>query len=228
MYVEVIMKNWEKIYETETKILDKLGKLNLPITVSGSTALSRGYFNHRDSEGLELFLDEFSKESLEKVLSSLKESFDIISEDETNRWEKTYKIRCRKVTVKDNFITYPVVICENPFKDIFEKVKMERGLYLDSIEGIYTKLILDVIENPHDYLKWFDIANIDNEYHLIDFADDVKEKVGLDKSLLIQAINEALENFNTFELQRLFTEYGINVSPSVMRKWLEAKKEELS
>ncbi len=222
------MKNWEKIYETESKILDVLGKTGVHIIVSGSTALSRGYFNHRDSEGLDLFLDEYNSSNVEKILKALGENFEVLSTEDTERWKITYPVPCKKVEVRETGIVYPIYICKNPFGDKFEKVKMERGVYLDSIEGIYAKLILDVIDNPHDYLKWFDIANIDNEYHLIDFVDELKKKINFDKNLLIDAIEEALTNFNTFELQRVFTEYGVNLSPSVMKRWLEAKKQELS
>ena len=222
------MKNWEKIYEAESKILDVLGKTGVPITVSGSTALSRGYFNHRDSEGLDLFLDKYNPSNIEKILKALVENFEVLSTEDTERWKITYPVPCKKIEVREAGIVYPIYICENPFGDKFEKVKMERGVYLDSIEGIYAKLILDVIDNPHDYLKWFDIANIDNEYHLIDFVDELKEKINFDRRLLIDAIEEALTNFNTFELQRVFTEYGVNLSPSVMKRWLEAKKQELS
>ncbi|MDO5576553.1 MAG: nucleotidyl transferase AbiEii/AbiGii toxin family protein [Fibrobacter sp.] len=47
----------ESLYPIQNKILSVLQSLKVPFYLTGGTALSRGYYNHRFSDDLDLFVN---------------------------------------------------------------------------------------------------------------------------------------------------------------------------
>lgn len=66
----------EKLYPLQDGVMSIIKKLNTPFFLTGGTALSRHYFNHRHSDDLDLFLvsDDTFQDWIEKVLESLYEA----------------------------------------------------------------------------------------------------------------------------------------------------------
>ena len=66
----------EKLYPLQVGILKTVKELNLPFYLTGGTALSRFYFNHRFSDDLDLFVNADEKYSsyVEKLLSYLEKN----------------------------------------------------------------------------------------------------------------------------------------------------------
>ena len=64
-----------KLYPTQNEVLKTLKSLELPFYLTGGTALSRGYFNHRYSDDLDLFVnaDKNFLKITETVINKLKE-----------------------------------------------------------------------------------------------------------------------------------------------------------
>lgn len=48
----------EKLYPFQDGILNIVKRLNIPFYLTGGTALSRGYFHHRYSEDLDMFMNQ--------------------------------------------------------------------------------------------------------------------------------------------------------------------------
>lgn len=61
------------LYKLQDGILNIVRKLNVPFYLTGGTALSRGYYNHRLSDDLDFFLnaDENFSKYADIVLSEL-------------------------------------------------------------------------------------------------------------------------------------------------------------
>lgn len=51
----------EKLYPLQDGVMHIIQKLNTPFFLTGGTALSRHYFNHRFSDDLDLFVNDFNK-----------------------------------------------------------------------------------------------------------------------------------------------------------------------
>jgi hypothetical protein len=65
---------------------------------------------------------------------------------------------------------------------------------------------------------------------LIDFVDIYSKNTGIKTETLILCFKKAL-NFiekDRFKTDRILREYGINISSNTLKKWVEAKIEELS
>lgn len=77
----------KELYPLQDRVLKRLDSLKTPFYLTGGTALSRCHFNHRYSDGLDLFVNnhpEFVAKS-EEIITGLRESFDtqIVTKTET-------------------------------------------------------------------------------------------------------------------------------------------------
>ena len=89
----------ENLYPLQDGVLDILNHSDTDFFLTGGTALSRAYYNHRYSDDLDFFLcqSETYDEQLDKVLSLLKEAgFDWSSEKEFTRAENFTTIKVKK------------------------------------------------------------------------------------------------------------------------------------
>ena len=66
----------EKMYPLQDGVMDIITKLNTPFFLTGGTALSRHYFNHRYSDDLDLFVNADDKfhQQLDNVLKKLSDT----------------------------------------------------------------------------------------------------------------------------------------------------------
>ena len=65
-----------KLYPVQDAVLKTLETLELPFYLTGGTALSRGYYNHRYSDDLDLFVnnDKHFLQNTENAINKLKKS----------------------------------------------------------------------------------------------------------------------------------------------------------
>jgi predicted nucleotidyltransferase component of viral defense system len=83
------MSTYNELYKFQNKVLLEIGKLDSPFYLTGGTALSRYYLNHRWSDDLDFFvngIDSFSK-WIERFIQTFKVEFqhessnDLFTED---------------------------------------------------------------------------------------------------------------------------------------------------
>jgi hypothetical protein len=49
---------WEPLYQLQDEVLGEIGEVRAGLYLTGGTALSRGYYQHRDSDDLDFFLND--------------------------------------------------------------------------------------------------------------------------------------------------------------------------
>ncbi|NPA16605.1 MAG: hypothetical protein GXO05_02555, partial [Aquificae bacterium] len=95
----------------------------------------------------------------------------------------------------------------------------------------YYRVLLDYLHNPEDFLLALDIAYIDNEYHLVDFFPHFQERFpDFSEEKLRKSFEKTKLQMekNPFEVKRAFSQQYVNISDTVLKKWLEAKIQEFS
>ncbi len=67
----------DKLYPLQDGILQLMNKLATPFYLTGGTALSRAFFNHRYSDDLDFFVnnDKNYKKNVEKIINVLRENY---------------------------------------------------------------------------------------------------------------------------------------------------------
>ena len=111
--------------------------------LAGGTALSLYYFNHRESQDLDFFTQEFSKKRIEEIVKflsiSLKKKMKLIAE-QTKRDKirvSVYSIPInKKASLKIDFVEDYIGLARPP--------KSINGIKVSSLEDIYTKKIYTV------------------------------------------------------------------------------------
>jgi len=106
--------------------------------LAGGTALSIGYFQHRESYDLDFFIKDFNKEKISKIIDELKErlglKIELIEEQLKDQMAKmlVYVIRFSdNTTMKIDFVEDFIELI-NPFKRL-------DGINILSIEDIYLR-----------------------------------------------------------------------------------------
>jgi predicted nucleotidyltransferase component of viral defense system len=71
-----MVRNWEQLYRLQDWTLARLGAVQHGFHLTGGTALSRGYYNHRYSEDLDFFVNDAADFPLwrDRCLKALEES----------------------------------------------------------------------------------------------------------------------------------------------------------
>ncbi len=214
-----------KLIDIQDRILADIGKCKEDLIISGSFAFVRAFSQHRIIDHIQIFT-----KNPEKALEKLEVTLPFENKSRSERWhlpEKTYQLSFN--IYRDN-MNIKLDLIKDSFHTQFEKTKLEIGLYLEDLEGIYHRVLTDLINNPEEIIYIVDTAYIDNEYHLIDFVDIYSKNTGIKTETLILCFKKAL-NFiekDRFKTDRILREYGINISSNTLKNWLEAKIEELS
>ncbi|WP_456400502.1 hypothetical protein [Persephonella sp.] len=213
------------IIDAQDKILIEIGKTINNLTISGSFGLIRAFTQHRVTDEIYLFSQNYEDDL--KKLVGLKN----LTKDESSlRWEGNIKGEQTIFNVEIDNVPLKIFLIEDPFKDLFGKTKLEINLFLEDIEGIYTRLLLDIMNNSENILFLVDLAYLDDEFHLIDFISDFSEITGYSSFDLIHSLKKSKINLekDRFKTERILRDSNVTVSSTVLKKWLEAKIEELS
>ncbi|WP_457621051.1 hypothetical protein [Persephonella sp.] len=214
-----------KLLDTQDKILTELGNLDEELIISGSFGFVRAYSQHRITDTIQIYT-----ENPEIVSEKLKDIIDIREVFISERWQIPEKVPQVSVsTVKDG-INLKIHLIKDIFQGMFEKTKLEIGLYLEDLEGIYHRILLDLVNSPENILYAVDIAYIDDEYHLVDFIEIFSKNTGIKSDSVVESFKKLLEvmDKDRFSIDRTLREHGVNISSNVMKRWTKAKIEELS
>jgi predicted nucleotidyltransferase component of viral defense system len=118
------MSTYNELYKFQNKVLLEIGKLDSPFYLTGGTALSRFYLNHRWSDDLDFFvngIDSFAK-WIERFIQTLKVEFqhqssnDLFTEDYFRCFLSDQNLVLKLEFVNDvvNYVGNPQVV--NNFK----------------------------------------------------------------------------------------------------------------
>jgi hypothetical protein len=230
--------NIEKIYQLQDSIIDKIAQLDDNILFSGSTLLSRGYLSHRETDDLEFFLPEEAdiEDFFEKIKTEFRGLYIVKDVNKENLYPDTLRITSAVSEITDikGVNSVSIKLYQDLFFEDFDNFKLENGLLVSDIEGIFFRKILELINFPKNPLTVVDIAYIDNELHLIDFVDAMKEKLeskgySFDNQLLMEKLNVSKDYVinNIEKAENTLKKYGVNIKGNVLIKWIEAKIQEL-
>lgn len=140
-----------KVYEQQDKILQEVSRMAFfPFVLSGGTALSRFYLNHRISEDLDFYFNgfEFDFLAVEKVINTL----------------RSKNLKCRQIgsTDKPGLLRAASYACavgqeikldflEDPFSGMWDPVKKQFGeggtILVDHIDQIYYRKLYSVLHS---------------------------------------------------------------------------------
>ncbi len=229
--------NVEKIYLLQDKILQVLGKLDIPFVFSGSTPLSRAFFNHRNSFDLQFFSEkgELDYNFLNKILKELESDFNVKSKDETKKYifpqpVDTYRVKVfdKEDTKKENPVE--IEFLQDLFNGKFNTVNLDFGIKLEELEGIYFRKLIDFFNNPKDVGTVLDILVMDEEYPLEDFFKEfqgiIEEKgFKIEQNQLygkIKIFKEELEK-DIIKIDKELKFLGSVIDVHHLRKWINSK-----
>lgn len=137
----------DTLYPLQDKVLALVDSMKLPFYLTGGTALSRGYFNHRYSDDLDFFTNKYPDFGLTvaKITSELKKHFQI---EENIRAESYVSLKVESLLKVDfvNDVSYRYG------KD----VKMDLYSKVDNLENILSNKISALVNR--DELK--DVVDI--------------------------------------------------------------------
>jgi predicted nucleotidyltransferase component of viral defense system len=160
----------ESLYPLQDGVLSILSQSGTDFFLTGGTALSRAYYNHRYSDDLDFFLNNSHTydEQLDKVLSLLKENGFIWStEKDFTRAENFTTVRIKKETdvlLKLDFVNDLVPLFGEICKtDLFYRTDSIRNILSNKLSAIFryaAKDIVDIREIAlHEKINWSSIIN---------------------------------------------------------------------
>ncbi len=229
--------NVERIYILQDQILQVLGKLEIPFVFSGSTPLARAFYNHRYSFDLQFFSKDgkLDKDVVNKISNELKKNFTLLEKQETKKFNFPKQINCFQLKVvsnedKNSENLVNVEFIQDLFNGIFKTIKLEIGIDLEELEGIYFRKLIDFFNNPLSAGNIVDIIVMDEEYPLDDFYPEftkILEKKGFkvnEKQLLenLKTFKEKLEK-DIIEIDKELKFLGSIIDVYHVKKWINNK-----
>ena len=183
-----------KLYPIQNEVLKNLKNLELPFYLTGGTALSRGYYNHRYSDDLDLFVNNNTDFlfDVEKAINTFKKnSFNVNTETMTDSFVRIYLNKEGSGLLNKGLKVDFVNDVEAHFGNIAETNVYYRT---DSIRNIlsnkYTALyrisakdIIDICEIANHYkFSWKEII-----------AEAEQKEAGID----LKEVSEIFRSYNT-------------------------------
>lgn len=180
----------ESLYPLQNGVLNTIKTLNVPFYLSGGTALSRGYYNHRHSEDLDFFVnrDPHFIDYTQKIVETLKnEGYVWDKETEEIKNPDYVSLFVHKKEGKDRL----KIDFVNDVEAHFGEIKKTNVYYrTDAIQNILSNKItalyrisekdaVDIHEIAlHENFNWKEILNEANE-----------KEVGLELKYLVEILN---------------------------------------
>ncbi len=132
------------MFELQREFLKRFlkSKLREDFYFTGGTALSLYYFNHRESDDINLFTEKKGNLNIEKINYFLK-SFNIKVKSFVKRYDRRiFEFELEDSPLKVEFTYYP-------FEKLFD-FKKEDGLLIDSVQDIITNKIAALCEKEEE------------------------------------------------------------------------------
>jgi predicted nucleotidyltransferase component of viral defense system len=206
------MSTYSELYRLQNRVLTEMGKLEVPFYLTGGTALSRCYLDHRWSDDLDFFSNsdlEFS-EHVKRVFKNVLVKFrhdlsgQIISED----FCRTF-IQDKEQTLKIEFV--------NDVSHYVGKFHLIEGIRIDNVENILCNKLTALVgrDEPKDV---FDIIFIARNYSFTwkQVFSHAKEKALMNEIDII----ERLASFPVEYLNEVKWRYD-SISLSELKNWID-------
>lgn len=142
------------LYPVQNRILNILKKCDAPFYLTGGTALSRGYLNHRYSDDLDLFFTEKSsfQEWVERIIDFMeKEQFSVHVETVAPMFSRIFvdkgKNGLNKNGLKIDFV-FDVVPHFGEFQEtpVFYRTDSIRNILSNKVTALYRYSIKDIVD----------------------------------------------------------------------------------
>jgi len=155
----------ESLYPLQDGVMSILQQIDSDFFLTGGTALSRAYYNHRYSDDLDFFINQSQtyNEQLDKVLAMLKEAgFSWSIKDDYTRAENFTTIKVTKdnnVFLKLDFVNDLVPLYGSIIKtDLFYRTDSIHNMLSNKLSAIFryaAKDIVDIREIAlHEKINW--------------------------------------------------------------------------
>lgn len=180
----------EVLYPIQNEVLKCLKQCKTPFYLTGGTALGRGYFKHRYSDDLDLFVNNIEIERygtyVESIVLALKQNgFDIdFSQHQSPSFRQIYINRNKNGLDKNGLKIDFVNDIEAHFGDITEtpiyyRTDSIRNILSNKYTALYRMLAKDIVDiceiAKHISFNWADILSEANEKEIGIDAKDVSE-----------------------------------------------------
>jgi len=162
----------KKLYPLQDKVLKILDKLKSPFYLTGGTALSRCYFNHRYSDDLDLFLNDNPKfrANSEKTIKELKKIFKV---QIITKADKYYSLQIDKKLKIDLINDVASYIGKTKKTPIYSKVDNPVNIFSNKISALISR------DEPKDVVDiWIIFKNQKIDWEQI-FIDTSSKAIGI-------------------------------------------------
>lgn len=162
----------KKLYPLQDKVLKILDKLKSPFYLTGGTALSRCYFNHRYSDDLDLFLNDNPKfrANSEKTIKELKKIFKV---QIITKADKYYSLQIDKKLKIDLINDVASYIGKTKKTPIYSKVDNLVNIFSNKISALISR------DEPKDVVDiWIIFKNQKIDWEQI-FIDTSSKAIGI-------------------------------------------------
>lgn len=189
----------KSLYPFQDGILNIVRELKLPFYLTGGTALSRGYFGHRYSDDLDLFVNN-NKHFNQYVESFYKE---LLAREET----EFFKIDKQKVRRTENFAQFFLSKAGTELKiDLVNDIATHYGMLLDDEKLGKIDSLRNILSNKLSALFRYEIKDIVDIWAICrnlkcNFVEIIQEAKSKEAGVDPVAIYEVLNSFPVDKLE---------------------------
>jgi len=171
-------KDYKAIYNLQNKVLKQISALKHPFYLTGGTALGRFYLNHRLSEDLDFFVNDYKGfyEEVDKLITKLKLKFKIDSQKSviTEQFIRFYIIE--ETELKIEFVNDIAFRVTQPIEYCFGKIDNIRNILSNKLTALISrdepKDVFDILCICKSYaFNWIEIINEAKEKHILNEID---------------------------------------------------------
>lgn len=200
--------HYNKLYALQDTVLNDIFNQQNSFYLTGGTALSRFYYQHRYSDDLDFFChqnNDFSfdiKDFLAAV--KLNNSLQLV-EDVSTRDFHRYYIKSPEVSLQVDFVNDLVYREERP-------ITLENGIRVDTINEILSNKLCAVVDRdePKDIADIIEIFNHPKDFSIQTVLRLASEKSAMDISLLLERLRtfpvSLIDDVNYFDDKKLSPE----------------------
>ena len=198
-----------KLYPIQNEILKNLKNLELPFYLTGGTALSRGYFNHRYSDDLDLFVNNDSSflAYTEAAINCFKKAGYLINTDTmTENYVRIYinaglnglSKKGLKIDFVNDVAAHFDDIKETP---IYYRTDSLRNILSNKYTALYRISVKDVV----------DICEIAKHYKF-SWKDIIKEAEQKEAGIDLKEVSEIFRSFTDTSFLKIHWKKDINLN----------------
>jgi len=202
--------HYSTLYQLQDEVLSKIFNESTGFYLTGGTALSRFYLNHRYSDDLDFFTHDTTgfPDSFRLLLGKISGMWDDVSLEVDARDFKRVQIKSEQIELKLDFVSDRVPRIGLPIQ--------LRGVYIDTVRNILSNKLCAILGRDEER----DIADLiyisrERRFSWKDLLEDTMKKEGFQLEDLVFRLDsfplEALESI-PFIKKQPFSEYAASLS----------------